>query len=151
MLFCLSEISFSQNCEYASKTNRNETTSSSSHRHIFRSPIFTKMLFRRDGESVYFLINSFSSGNFLIFQIWKLSEFFAKKINFGGKKTFLRNNVILYDFFKENFKFYSQKNLARNRKIEKSYHFRRILRQICNIWWLKKSYSEPSRFMPDNW
>ena len=64
----------------------------------FPRPNFHKYAFRR--LKVFSLINTRTSGKFLIFPNLKVSWFFfAKKINLWGKKTFLRNNIILFEFY----------------------------------------------------
>ena len=108
------------------------------HRSISYSATFGKMLFRR--LKVFF-------SDIFFFQIWKLSDVFEKKI--GGKKTFLRNHIVLYGFyskfatftdFEKKIMFFSLEKtqlLSKKKQISNFLrfcnlcYFSRILRQIC--------------------
>ena len=84
--------------------------------------------------------------NFQNFPNSKIFWFFAKNLNIGGKRTYLRNNIILYafyckfatfyrfwknHFFFKKIHFFNFKKTQISYVIEEAYDFIRMLRQIC--------------------
>ena len=127
---------------------------------FFKNPNLLQRCFL-EGWKRFFLINSHSSGDFLIVPNLRLFWIsFAEKIQIRRKKTFLRNNTILYEFyskfatftdFEKKIMFISTKNKKKHSSyvFEKTYFFsRNNLQKFVDF---KKSDSESYGFCPGNW